>query len=249
MLKIGAVELTDAPRVAVGFSDKQSTKVIGTAIEKGLDLAEVRIDLFSMFDRSHVKAKLAAFSKLATIGTIRSQVEGGKWTGTEAQRFDLFQLITNIVDSVDVELSSTGLLGDVAGLCASAQKTLIVSHHDFDKTPSLMELNDIVDRCKAARADVVKISTMITSEADIQTLAHLMVSRKSENLVVIGMGSLGLISRLMFPALGSLMTYAYIGEPTAPGQLHFDDLVADLRRYYPAYNQRLIVDLKLMEHV
>ena len=247
MAMIGIVDLADAPRVAVGFSDKHPQKIVDKSIQQGLDIAELRIDLFSMFDSSYVKKKLADFSELGTIGTIRSKAEGGQWTDSEKQRFKLFCEIVNEVDSIDIELNSTEILRDVAGVSIDAEKTLIISHHDYEKTPSGSELDDIVDRSKEAGADVVKIATMVKSDRDIQILAELTISRKSENLVVIGMGSIGLLSRLLFPKLGSLMTYAYIGKPTAPGQLHFEEFVADLRRYYPAYNQRLIDTLELIE--
>jgi len=249
MARIGAVELTETPRVAVGFDDKVTPKVIDESIQQGLDIAEVRVDLFSLLEPAYVQQRIKAFSRLATIGTIRSQIEGGKWRGTEEQRLSLFRAITPFVDSLDIELSSDQILSAVVSLCATQRKTLIISHHDFDGTPSLSDLHRIVDRSKQTGADVVKVATMVKSDNDVRVLAELTTSRKSDNLVVIGMGSVGLITRLTFPALGSLMTFAYIGEQTAPGQLHFQDLREDLRRYYPAYNQRLINDLRLMECV
>jgi 3-dehydroquinate dehydratase-1 len=49
-------------------------------------------------------------------------------------------------------------------------------------------------------------------------------------LIVIGMGDAGVASRVLFPALGSLLTYAAAGTQTAPGQLALDEAVALLRR-------------------
>jgi 3-dehydroquinate dehydratase-1 len=44
------------------------------------------------------------------------------------------------------------------------------------------------------------------------------------------MGDAGVASRVLFPALGSLLTYASAGTQTAPGQLDLDEAVALLRR-------------------
>ena len=48
------------------------------------------------------------------------------------------------------------------------------------------------------------------------------------------MGGLGAISRLVFPIAGSLLTYAHVGRPTAPGQLTVAELRPLLDRFYPA---------------
>jgi hypothetical protein len=56
-------------------------------------------------------------------------------------------------------------------------------------------------------------------------------------LVAIAMGHAGTVSRIAFPAAGSLLTYASADgeEPTAPGQLPLRMLRRELARYYPGY--------------
>jgi 3-dehydroquinate dehydratase-1 len=48
------------------------------------------------------------------------------------------------------------------------------------------------------------------------------------------MGEAGTLSRVFFPAAGSLLTYGHVGRPTAPGQLGRAELSALVRRFYPA---------------
>jgi 3-dehydroquinate dehydratase len=47
------------------------------------------------------------------------------------------------------------------------------------------------------------------------------------------MGTGGVLSRLLFPALGSLFTFAAFGVGTAPGQLSLEETVSCFRKYYP----------------
>ena len=54
-------------------------------------------------------------------------------------------------------------------------------------------------------------------------------------LVTICMGPEGELSRILFPALGSLFTFAHAGKPSAPGQLNCDETQQLLARFYPAY--------------
>jgi 3-dehydroquinate dehydratase-1 len=69
----------------------------------------------------------------------------------------------------------------------------------------------------------------------VQTLASLTLSNRSIGVITIGMGAHGALSRVLFPALGSLMTYTFIGVPTAPGQLELEDTCRLLRTFYPNY--------------
>jgi 3-dehydroquinate dehydratase len=43
-----------------------------------------------------------------------------------------------------------------------------------------------------------------------------------------------MLSRVLFPAAGSLLTYGHVGRPTAPGQLPLGELAALVRRFYPS---------------
>ena len=62
------------------------------------------------------------------------------------------------------------------------------------------------------------------------------IDNKSKNIITISLGDIGSISRLVFPALGSLITYAYLNKPSGPGQRPLDELCEHLRTYYPRYN-------------
>ena len=59
------------------------------------------------------------------------------------------------------------------------------------------------------------------------------IDNRSENIITISLGDTGGISRLVFPALGSLITYAYLNNPSGPGQRPLGELREHLRLYFP----------------
>ena len=69
---------------------------------------------------------------------------------------------------------------------------LIVSHHDFARTPPLEALLAIVDRCHAVSGAIAKIATAVSGEEDRRTLLALLAQRP-ERTCVIGMGASALL--------------------------------------------------------
>lgn len=249
MIKLGTITLNGTPRIAVGFGDKTAPQVIDEAKDFGLDVVELRIDLYSECRKEYVLNEVKKFRHFPSIATIRSKKEGGKWRGTEKERLALFRAVMPEVDAVDIEMSSRTIVSSVVKLAHKAKKLVVVSHHDFDQTPSIKELNRIVNHAKKLGADIVKVSTYASDDEDIQRLAHCTIANKSKNIVTIAMGGRGSISRIMFPALGSLITYASLGPSTAPGQLDYKETFDLIRRFYPKFNEEKTTALKLLEAV
>ncbi len=237
MLNIGSVALDGTPRIVAAYTDKTPFNAIQRAERLGLDIAEARIDQFEMFDQSYVLEQLGRFTGTPVIATIRAESEGGKWRLTESERLALFRAAVSRADALDVELSSSKILDDVIEASGSAGKPVIVSWHDFEATPDFEVLLKQTDRARNKGADLIKIATAINEPEDVRTLARLLIERAEHNLVVIGMGSKGLLTRLCFPALGSLLTYCFLDQPTGPGQLHFDDTFRQLRLLYPSFEK------------
>lgn len=236
MLKLGNLELGRVPRIVVSFDDENVSRV-DEAKRSGLDIAELRIDLLSSQAPAHVDALIRRLSVLPTIATIRARREGGSWSGTEAERLGIFRSILPRVDAVDVELSSESLLAPVAAESRQAGKLLIVSHHDFEATPGTDVLAQISERAMSAGAHIVKIATQIRDRDDLQTLSRHCLSQVDRPMIVIGMGGRGLLTRLAFPAFGSLMTFGFIGKPSAPGQIPFDQLYTQMSLLYPEFKR------------
>ncbi|WP_175541484.1 type I 3-dehydroquinate dehydratase [Streptomyces aidingensis] len=241
---------SETPLIAVSFRDSDNERLSKEAMGAGVDVAELRIDKFSRADTGHVLAQVKLFRELATLATIRSREEGGHWDGAEEERLELFRTVAPVVDAVDIELSSRGILPEVIATARENDTVAVVSYHNFEATPGRQELEAVVRDAARAGADVVKISTMVASGADLRRLASLLVAREDgPELIVIAMGALGAVSRVFFPALGSRLTYSFIGSSFAPGQLDFHETFHLLRQFYPDFNQRKINELSLFEAV
>ncbi len=78
----------------------------------------------------------------------------------------------------------------------------------------------------------MKLATKIHANEDIKTLIRLLLDKKpNEEMIVIGMGDKGKITRLINPLLGSYLTYASTEySQSAPGQIPINLLRAVYQR-------------------
>jgi len=233
MITIGTCVLGEKPRVAVALRDDAMRSAVEPYIARGLDMVEMRIDNFSDVSKAHVLSKLREFSGLPRIGTIRSNEEGGGWQGSERERLALYENIVSDVEAVDIEIGADIINHEVIKIAKRAGITIIGSFHDFQMTPDNDALNAILERGKALGVDIVKIAAHCDGKSDLQKLARFLVEHPDNALIVIGMGAAATPSRILFPALGSLVAYTFLGEPSAPGQLDCDATIRFFNELYP----------------
>lgn len=217
MIKLGNLALNGTPRVAVSVTGGLSASAL-RKVRRWADIVEFRIDQFASHKPAQVLKELKQLKNFPSIATIRSRKEGGKWASSETARLELFKAILPEVDAVDVELSSKAILKKVAHEARRLNKILIVSHHRFDKTPPVGQLDRIAKKAFAEGADIVKIAAHARSPKDVRLLGEWTLKNNSKNIIVLAMGPEGAVSRILFPELGSLITYSYLDKPTAPGQ-------------------------------
>ena len=232
MLKIGSCELGERPRVVAAVSDGVARKDAEVLLASGVDILELRVDTFSCCVTDYVAAEAARQAGLPLLGTIRSAAEGGGWKGGEAERLALFRAVMPHVGAVDIELSSKDILGDVVAEAHAAALTVIGSHHNFTETPADGDLDAVVEAGTRAGVDIVKVAARCNNPEDLRRLAAFTLRHGDRAMVVIGMGLAGMMSRVFFPALGSLLSYTFLGAPSAPGQLNSEDTVKYLRFFY-----------------
>lgn len=182
------------------------------------DIVEVRLDLTG----TNALRPLAQ----PTIATIRLASEGGRWNGFDADRLPLFDAALQTVTTVDIEYRSP-LMKQVSALACRYGKPLIISYHDFERTPPLAELQQVI-RTAANYGTVVKIATRTETEEDVVTLRALFAEQCSASVCLLGMGALGPRTRLEFPRLGSCLTYGHLDAPVAPGQVAAAELMNQL---------------------
>jgi len=228
---------TRTPAVALSFVDGEPDAALAAAVAAGVDVAELRIDRWSSVDADHVVAETQRFGNLATLATIRTSDEGGEWDGGDTARAAVFRAAMPFVDGIDIELAAAGALASVIEDARSAGLVVVLSFHDFESTPSTGRLDELIDRGVAAGADVVKVSALAGSPIDVRRLAEVTCRRADGGVITIAMGEHGSISRVMFGALGSLMTYC-AGSHEVSGQLSVTETVALLDRFMPDRSRR-----------
>ena len=108
---------------------------------------------------------------------------------------------------------------EMVALAKQHKVQVIISHHNYESTPSAERLQEIVTECFADGADIAKIAVAAQSEKDT---ARVLALHDDDRLVVmLAMGEKGKISRVAGPLLGAPFTFvaATPETATAPGQL------------------------------
>ena len=114
----------------------------------------------------------------------------------------------------------------------SLGKPVIGSFHDFEKTPPQNAFPGLMRQAEELDVDIIKIAAHCASQADLRLLAQVLLDHSDKNLIMLGMGPVGAPSRFLFPALGSLLTYTFLGVPTAPGQFSLEQTLHILGLLY-----------------
>lgn len=233
-LTVKGIELgKGSPKICVpltGRTIKELENQAAVALNGGADLVEVRIDYFVKENGiEDVGRALDSVRKktgnLPVIFTLRNKREGGEAEVSLEEYREIVKIgaDNNRVDIIDVELN----LGEdvVRELCHSLKEKnifVVVSNHDFDRTIGEKELSERMEKMQSLGADIVKVAMMPKSKSDVLMLMKVtmeMGDKLNVPLVTMSMGKLGLISRLCGEFTGSAITFASIGETSAPGQM------------------------------
>ncbi|MEK6981729.1 MAG: type I 3-dehydroquinate dehydratase [Candidatus Micrarchaeota archaeon] len=198
----------------------------------GLDLAELRLDQnkLSLTDLSNL---LSSKGKTKMIATCRPNNQMN-----EQQRKEiLLKAIEQGADFVDVEIESEDKIKQEIIAAAKARRCkVILSYHNYEKTPSREELKQTINWCFTDGADIAKIACKVNDERDNARLIGLLdQSDLDRKLIVIGMGEKGKITRIIAPLLGSFCTYVSLssGKETADGQIDkktLEEAIKNLRK-------------------
>jgi 3-dehydroquinate dehydratase type I len=201
-------------------SNLEAQRLLREAEEATVNFIEIRLD-----DLKDPKLEeFAIHKKTPLIATDRSN-------RPEAERLMLLlKAAKSGFNYVDVDLQSHKLQNFVSQAKVLGAKC-IVSSHNVDETPSMIELNRILERQVSSGADVCKIvTTAKRMEDNLTLLQFIQAAPVRKKPICFAMGSLGKTSRLLSAAFGSFFTFAILekGSETAPGQM----TVAEMRSAY-----------------
>lgn len=217
--------------MAVTVSDREDNQLIKSL---PIDILEIRVDQFKNIEPAYVKKIIKKRKKigLPLILTVRSHSEGGEKDVPNELKLRIFKENIPLVDAVDIELKSP-LLSEVVRSARKNKKMVIVSWHNLKATPNDRILKETLDKAKRSGAHLVKIAAKANKAEDLNRLMRWTIENRTKNIITISLGKIGSISRLIFPGLGSLLTYAYINKPSGLGQRPLAELRGQLRAYYP----------------
>ena len=134
------------------------------------------------------------------------------------------------VDLLDFEMDNAADdLARVRALAHQHRLPLVLSFHDFHRTPPAADLLARFAQAQRLGADIAKVAVMPQSMADVHVLLGATLQASGElaiPVISMAMGGLGAVSRVAGGVFGSALTFAVGASASAPGQIAIEDVRA-----------------------
>ena len=205
-----------------------------------IDLIELRIDYFNeLLDHQKLTELFKAIASMAIkqgiILTYRSVPEGGngKLSNDEYMQLYSIALESGAFDIYDVELSSgTNAIITLNNMIHEANRKVIMSSHDFTRTPSLDTMLEKIKQMDSLEADIIKLAVMPEDYKDVLLVLE-MTLRANEiydkPIVTMSMSNLGIATRILGEQFGSAITFGKDNVASASGQIDIRSLKEALK--------------------
>lgn len=225
------------PKVCVpitGRSEKDILKEAKLAQDAGADLIEWRADYY---ENVHADGKAVEMSKklreavgeMPILFTYRTEGGNNLISLKEYTLLNKSLVLSKMVDLIDIEL----FMGDEVcrDFCEYAHQNgcaVVISSHDFEKTPNDQTIVERMCKMRELGADVPKVAVMPQNAEDVLTL--LSATNQYANvhadgpLITMSMGWLGGVSRVSGEIFGSSLTFGSTLRSSAPGQLSIKEV-------------------------
>ena len=227
------------PKICVPIVEKNEENIIETAkkiLDSPADLVEWRADWFEeIFDFNKVSYVLKnlreILGNIPILFTFRTKEEGGEKSINEAEYLELSKKVidSGYVDLIDIQVFQFQDITDELISYAHAIGTkVIVSNHDFQKTPKEEEIVFRLTMMQETGADILKMAVMPNSNRDVLSLLSATEKVVKDNVtkpvVTMSMSEKGMISRIVGGTFGSAITFGTVGKASAPGQFPASEL-------------------------
>ncbi|MCI8658701.1 MAG: type I 3-dehydroquinate dehydratase [Lachnospiraceae bacterium] len=220
------------PKICVPLVATTAEGIVAEAkslLDMPVDIVEWRADWYEdALDKEKVLKAAEELRKVLgdkpLLFTLRTEKEGGEKAllVEDYIEINLAVAASGFVDLVDIELFTAGDEG--ARMIEEAHKArvkVIMSSHDFFKTPGRESMEGRLLKMQQMGADIPKLAVMPQSKRDVLTLLDvtLEMSQTLEcPIVTMSMSSTGMVSRLTGETFGSALTFGAVGQRSAPGQ-------------------------------
>ena len=212
-------------KTCVSIAEKNPKKIkhiLKIALGKS-EYAEVRFDFLKSSDIPNVLESIK--NRLPRcVCTLRPKNEGGKFSGSEKERKSILKLISEYNPFLlDVEFNTLKKDQKLRQYLKKSKTTILVSWHDFKKTPNIKKLNSTLKEMRKF-SNHVKIVTVAKSINDTSNILSLYNKSSKIKLIAFAMGEEARFSRILCLHLGSPFTYVSLGKAIAPGQFSLNDI-------------------------
>jgi len=212
-------------KICIPIKEKDLAKVNRRLLEASerADLAEIWLDQLNDADIENLISK----APLPIVAVCKRKTEKGDYIGSyEDQSQMLIKAIKSGASYVDIPLYMPDKLNKK--IVQESRKNgvkVIISHHDFKKTPSYMEMLKMTSKMLKKGADIVKIAVKSQNLQDAIQLISVGKMLKTPH-ILIGMGQKGILTRILTPTLGGEMMFAVMSKKgqTAEGQISVSEL-------------------------
>jgi 3-dehydroquinate dehydratase-1 len=208
-------------KIVAIVDDFYSPEVLQKAYTDGARVLELRLDLFEGYSLQKALdyfRSLKQLNRFQLLGTFREMPSNAMI------RLECFDLLLDIVDMVDIECD-TPIKSLVIEKAKKAGKKVMISFHDFEKTPSNADMDRLLEEAKVYKPDIVKLAVMPKNHDDVIRLLNWCYVHQPYPLAVMAMGDIGKFSRVIGSLFGSKLSYGFLGgKPVAPGQMSVEQL-------------------------
>lgn len=243
MVKLRGIELGKGkPKICVPIAGKTIEEIKAQAVKiakTNAELAEWRVDYAEFaHDRNIIEEVLKNLREILgekiLLFTFRTKKEGGEQEISISEYFELncFVAKTGYIDLIDVELfSGEEEVANCIQKIHNCACKVILSNHDFAKTPEEAEIVRRICKMEQLGADILKIAVMPQKPIDVITLLGATCKANDivkKPVVTMSMAKLGVVSRLTGGIFGSAITFGTVEQASAPGQIPVGELSAYL---------------------
>ncbi|WP_152655669.1 type I 3-dehydroquinate dehydratase [Oceanobacillus sp. CFH 90083] len=213
-----------------GKTKEELLSQLESIIPQSPDLIEWRADFFANLgdveETLDIVGEIKKKTEIPLLFTIRSVHEGGERISlTEEEKVRLIKEVCRRTEAefVDYETSNEeNYVKEIRKASKENHKQLILSYHNFSKTPENEEIKERAKKAEELGADIVKFAVMPEVQADVLRLLE--VTKDMDELldvpvVSMSMGDVGGLSRVIGWAYGSIITFGVGVELSAPGQI------------------------------
>ncbi len=230
---------TRRPKTIVPIVATTHDEIIAAAavLQKApLDFVEWRADFFDhVLDLAALQALLhdlrTTLQGTPLLATYRRKIEGGEGEATPSEyaAFCASVAASGCADLLDIELSiGQDAFAAILANAHHAALPVIASSHNFTMTPNAEEMVATLHQMQLQGADIAKLAVMPQNKADVLALFAATATMADEHpetpIITMSMGALGQPSRVCGASFGSAMTFASLGDTSAPGQIALPEM-------------------------